>query len=384
MTKKGSVKPKTIGIIGGGQLARMTAMAAYRIGLDIAILDPESDSPAGQIAHIKLVGSLNDISMLEELARVSNLLTLENEFVDAPLLEHIESIGIPVLPTAHTVRLIQDKLLQKQVLEKNGIGVPHFMPVSSPDDINKAGEKLGWPLVLKTRRNGYDGRGNVLINEPNKIHLSFKNLEETKSPLMVEAFIPFKKELAVIVARSANGEIVIYPVVETIQRNHICHIVKVPGDFSASVSQEATKVARQAIESVDGIGIFGVEMFLLEDDRVLINELAPRPHNSGHYTIDACISSQYENHLRAILGLPLGSPAMIAPAAVMVNLLGDRDGAANVNGLENALSAQATYVHIYGKRLTRPGRKMGHVTALGQNIDEALEKAKRAASLISF
>lgn len=222
------VRPKTIGIIGGGQLARMTAMAAYRVGLQIAILDPESDSPAGQIAHLKLGGSLNDISMLEELARVSNLITLENEFVDAPLLEHLESIGACVFPTAYTVGLIQDKLLQKQALEKNGIGVPHFMGVSSHEDIYKAGERFGWPLLLKTRRNGYDGRGNVLISESNKVLSALRNLEGTKSPLMVEAFVPFKKELAVMVARSTKGEIVIYPLVETIQRNHICHIVKVP------------------------------------------------------------------------------------------------------------------------------------------------------------
>ncbi|HEY7535709.1 MAG TPA: 5-(carboxyamino)imidazole ribonucleotide synthase [Thermodesulfobacteriota bacterium] len=384
MHTKNSFKSKTIGIIGGGQLARMTALAAYRIGLQVAILDPESGSPAGQIAHLQLVGSLNDISMLEELARASDLITLENEFVDAPLLKHLESIGIPVLPTAHTVGLIQDKLLQKLTLEESGIGVPHFMGVSTPDDVYKAGKDFGWPLLLKTRRNGYDGRGNVLIKEPNKVHLSLRTLEGTKSLLMVEAFIPFRKEIAVMVARNNSGEIVTYSVAETIQKDHICHIVKVPANISECVSKEASKLARQAIESVDGVGIFGVEMFLLEDDRIFINELAPRPHNSGHYTIDACITSQYENHLRAILGLPLGTPDMISPASVMVNLLGVREGVANVNGLENALRTPATYVHIYGKRLTRPGRKMGHVTALGQNTEEALEKAKSAASFISF
>lgn len=378
------VSPKTIGIIGGGQLARMTAYAAYRMGLEIAILDPEPDSPAGQIAHLKLVGSLNDVSMLEELARVSNLITLENEFVDAPLLEHLESIGTRVFPTAHTVGLIQDKLLQKQTLEINGIGVPHFMGVSNYEDIYIAGERFGWPLLLKTRRNGYDGRGNLLISESDKVLSAFDNLRRTKSPLMVEAFVPFKKELAVMVARSRNGEILTYPVVETIQKDHICHIVKVPADVGEDVSKMAATIAKQAIEAVNGVGIFGIEMFILEDKSVLINELAPRPHNSGHYTIDACITSQYQNHLRAILGLSLGPPTMIEPSAVMVNLLGNREGMAQVSGMENALSIPGVNLHIYGKRLTRTARKMGHVTALGQNIEEAFEKATKAASFISF
>jgi len=384
MNSQDMVSPKTIGIIGGGQLARMTAYAAYRMGLEIAILDPEPDSPAGQIANLKLVGSLNDVSMLEELARVSNLITLENEFVDAPLLEHLESIGTCVFPTAHTVGLIQDKLLQKQTLEINGIGVPHFMGVSNYEDIYIAGERFGWPLLLKTRRNGYDGRGNLLISESDKVLSAFDNLRRTKSPLMVEAFVPFKKELAVMVARSRNGEILTYPVVETIQKDHICHIVKVPADVGEDVSKMVATIAKQAIEAVNGVGIFGIEMFILEDKSVLINELAPRPHNSGHYTIDACITSQYENHLRAILGLSLGPPTMIEPSAVMVNLLGNREGMAQVSGMENALSIPGVNLHIYGKRLTRTGRKMGHVTALGQNIEEAFEKATKAASFISF
>ena len=377
------IRPKAIGIIGGGQLARMTAYAAYRMGLEIAILDPEPDSPAGQIAHLKLVGSLNDVSMLEELARVSNLITLENEFVDAPLLEHLESIGTCVFPTARTVGLIQDKLLQKQTLEINGIGVPHFIGVSSYEDIYIAGERFGWPLLLKTRRNGYDGRGNVLIREPNDALTAWKILEG-KSALMVESFVPFIKELAVMVARSRNGEILIYPVAETVQKDHICHIVKVPANVGEDVSKMVATIAKRAIEAVDGVGIFGIEMFILENKSVLINELAPRPHNSGHYTIDACITSQYENHLRAILGLSLGPPTMIQPSAVMVNLLGNREGIAQVSGMENALSIPGVNLHIYGKRLTRTGRKMGHVTALGQNIEEALEKATRAASFITF
>jgi 5-(carboxyamino)imidazole ribonucleotide synthase len=378
------VRPTTIGILGGGQLARMTAIAAYKLGLQIAILDSEPDSPAQQIAHLKVVGSLNDAYMLEILARMSNIITLENEFVDASLLKHLESIGVCVYPTADTVGLVQDKLSQKQLLESSGICVPHFMEVSNYDDLYKAGERLGWPLVLKARRNAYDGRGNVLVKEPCEALPAWGKLDGTKNQLMVERFVRFKKELAVMVARSVNGEITTYPVVETIQRNHICHIVKAPADVSASVHEKATIIARQAIEAVNGVGIFGVEMFLLDDDNVLINELAPRPHNSGHYTIEACITSQFENHLRAILGLPLGSPSMILPAAVMVNLLGTRDGFVDICGLEKALKIPGVNIHIYGKKITRPGRKMGHITVLAHNIEEALDKATMAASFIYF
>lgn len=362
----------------------MTATAGYKLGLRIAILDPESDSPAQQLANIKVVASLDDVSGLENIARMSNLLTLENEFVNAPLLEHIESMGVPIYPTSRTVGLIQDKLFQKRSLAGSGIDVPAFLDVSSHEEILQAGERLGWPLVLKARRNGYDGRGNELIKGPDETLESWSKLDGEKRSLMVEAFIGFKKELAVMVARSPDGNTVTYPVAETVHRNHICHLVKAPADVDEPVGERAATIARRAVETVDGIGIFGVEMFLLDDDRVLINEIAPRPHNSGHYTIEACITSQFENHLRAILSLPLGSAYMISPAAVMVNLLADRGGVCNVSGVEKALKIPGVNLHLYGKKLTRPNRKMGHITVLGETVDEALERAVKAASYISF
>ncbi|MBI2487192.1 MAG: 5-(carboxyamino)imidazole ribonucleotide synthase [Deltaproteobacteria bacterium] len=379
-----NMSPITIGILGGGQLARMTAAAGYKLGLRIAILDPESDSPAQQLANIKVVASLDDLSGLENIARISDLLTLENEFVNAPLLEHIESMGVHIYPTSRTVSLIQDKLFQKQSLEANGIDVPAFIEVSSQKDILEAGRRFGWPLMLKVRRNGYDGRGNELINGANEIPKSWTKLGGETRGLMVERFIRFKKELAVMVARSSNGEAVTYPVVETVQKDHICHIVKAPANVSTAISERAGMMARRAIEAVHGVGIFGLEMFLLDDDSILINEMAPRPHNSGHYTIEACVTSQFENHLRAILGFPLGSASMILPAAVMVNLLGDRSGVSNISGVEKALRIPGVNLHIYGKKLTRPNRKMGHITVLGASVEEALEKAVKAASFISF
>jgi 5-(carboxyamino)imidazole ribonucleotide synthase len=374
----------TVGIIGGGQLARMTAIAAYRLGIEIAILDPDTKSPAGQIVPKIVTGSINDIGKLEELSRISSLITLENEFVDAPLLERIESSGAILLPSPKTLGLIQDKLRQKQTLESNLIAVPKFMEVSAENDILEGSRKFGWPVILKLRRNAYDGKGNESINGPDEVHAAWNNLYGDERDFMVEKFIRFKKELAIMVVRNTKGETATYPVVETIQKDHICHIVSAPAGIGDDISGNAADMARKAIEAIDGTGVFGVEMFLLEDDSVLINEIAPRPHNSGHYTIEACITSQYENHLRAILGYPLGSTNMVAPAAVMVNLLGSRDGEAVVSGIEGALQITGAHIHIYCKRHTRPNRKMGHLTVLGQSIEEALDRAIKAASMISF
>ncbi len=384
MKAKHNENRPTVGIIGGGQLARMTAIAAYRLGIEMAILDPDINCPAGQIVRKIVIGSINDISRLEELSRISSLITLENEFVDAPLLEKIESSGAIVYPSSRTLGLIQDKLTQKQTLESSMIRVPKFVAVSDEKDILEGGRKYGWPIILKVRRNAYDGRGNEPINGPDEIRSAWNNLYGDGRDFMVEEFIGFKKELAIMVVRSTTGESATYPVVETIQKDHICHIVRAPAGIADSVSTNAANMARKAIETIDGIGAFGVEMFLLEDDTVLINEIAPRPHNSGHYTIEACVTSQYENHLRAILGYPLGSTNMVSPAAVMVNLLGSRDGESFVKGLEEALMITGAHIHIYCKKHTRQNRKMGHLTVLGQSIEESSDRALKAAGMISF
>jgi len=377
-------KELTIGIIGGGQLARMTAIAAYRLGIQIAILDPDSNSPALQIVHKNVIGSLNDVNKLEEITKISDVITLENEFVDAPLLDHLESLGAKVFPTSKTVGLIQDKLTQKRSIDSSGIQVPNFKDVSTPEDILVAGEKYGWPLILKVRRNAYDGRGNDFIKGPEEVSRAWNNLGGDKRKLMIESFIKFKKELAAMVVRNTIGETAIYPVVETIQKNHVCHIVKAPADINPKAADNASRIAKMAIEAIDGIGVFGVEMFLVENDQIMINEIAPRPHNSGHYTIEACITSQYENHLRAILGYSIGSTMMLQPAAVMVNLLGNREGVSNVSGVSDALRIPGVHVHIYCKKLTRKNRKMGHVTIVGETVEESLDKALKASNLISF
>lgn len=247
-----------------------------------------------------------------------------------------------------------------------------------------AGVELGWPLVLKARRNGYDGYGNATVRHPDELAAAWQRLAARGSPLLVEAWVPFARELAVMVVRGRDGEARAYPVVETVQQNHICHVVRAPAPMSPEEAAAATALALRAVEAVAGVGIFGVELFELPDGHVLFNELAPRPHNSGHYTIEGCVTSQFENHLRAVLGWPLGPTGLRAPAAVMVNLLGRRDGPVAPGALEAALAVPGAYLHLYGKRESRVGRKMGHVTALGASLAEAEAVARRAAGLVDL
>ena len=373
-----------LGILGGGQLARMTIQAAIPLGVDLAILAEAADSPAGRLTAREIVGAWSDTSILRAFADAVDVVTLENEFVDAPILEQLAAWGKIVLPCANTLRTIQDKLTQKQALGAQDLPVPQFVAVDSPDDIVRAAERFGWPLILKARRNGYDGYGNAKLDSAADIEAALQRLGWPERSLMVEQAVPFVRELAVLVARDPQGGSVTYPVVETVQQNHICHIVRAPAPIEPAVAEQATALARAAVEAVGGIGITAVEMFQTGDGQVLINELAPRPHNSGHFSIDACHTSQFENHVRAVLSLPLGSPNLRAPAAVMVNLLGQRNGPTEPRGLERALAIPDVHVHLYGKRDVRRGRKMGHITALGSSLAEAEQRAFAAAQAIEL
>jgi 5-(carboxyamino)imidazole ribonucleotide synthase len=282
------------------------------------------------------------------------------------------------------VRLVQDKLLQKRALAEAGLPVPGFLPGPDKQAVLAAAKKFGWPLVLKKRRNGYDGKGNFTLRSAADIDPAWVQLNGDTNALFVEEFCPFTTELAMMITRSQTGETAGYPVVETIQRDHICHLVKAPAPIAPEAAARAADIARRAVETVHATGTMGVEMFLTLDGTILINELAPRVHNSGHYTIEACVCSQFENHIRAVLGWPLGSPALLAPAAVMVNLLGAGKGSGAPHGLGDALAVPGAHPHIYGKTISAPGRKMGHVTALGETLDEALATAQRAAGHIRF
>ncbi|MEI7771398.1 MAG: 5-(carboxyamino)imidazole ribonucleotide synthase [Chloroflexales bacterium] len=371
-----------LGIFGGGQLAQMLTQAAISLGVETVIFERDTDSPAGRLTHAEIVGAWDDPALLDLFARRCDLVTLENEFVDAAILAGLEARGLPVYPSATTLALVQDKLLQKERIAAAGLRVPAFRRVDSPDDLPAVAAALGWPLLLKARRNGYDGYGNATLRGPADVLSAWDRLACGGSPLLAEAFVPFVRELAVMVVRGRDGAARAYPVVETVQRQHICHLVRAPAPIPAAAAAEAAALGLAAVEAVGGVGVFGVELFVLEDGQILFNELAPRPHNSGHYTIEACIASQFENHLRAVIGWPLAPTDMRAPAAAMVNLLGRRAGPVGPNALRAALDVPGTHLHLYGKRVSRVGRKMGHVTALGATLAEAEELALRAADLV--
>lgn len=374
-----------IGIVGGGQLARMTAMAASQLGCDVVVLERHGSSPAAALASHSLVGDGNNIEALLQLAAQVEVVTLENELVHADHLRTLEEHGHTVLPTARTIGLVQDKFIQKQTLQISGLPVPRMRLADVPNDLAGAITEFGLPLLLKARRNAYDGRGNATIRSAADIEPAWQRLGgHAGNPLYVEEFCGFASELAVIITRGRDGEMATYPVVETVQRDHVCHLVRAPAPVTPEIAARAADVARRAVEAVGAVGSFGVEMFLMPNGEIAVNELAPRVHNSGHYTLEACVCSQFENHVRAVLGLPLGSTHMVAPAAVMVNLLGTVRAPGRPGGMDRALSVPGARVHLYGKAMSGAGRKMGHVTALGATLAEAEHAATRCAAEIRF
>lgn len=375
----------SLGIIGGGQLARMTAMSALQLGCNVVVLERNPFSPAATLATHSLVGDWNTLEALLDLAARVDVLTLENEFVDADLLRSLEEAGHTIWPDSRTLTLVQDKFIQKQTLQAAGLPIPRMRATGDLAELAAAAAEFGLPLVLKARRNAYDGKGNATIRSAAEIQTAWERLGGHQgNPLYVEAFCAFTAELATIITRGRNGETAIYPIVETVQQNHICHLVRAPARMPPEIIQRAADVARRAVEAVAAVGSFGVEMFLTSDGGIMVNELAPRVHNSGHYTIEACACSQFENHVRAVLGLPLGSTHLNAPAAVMINLLGSGPASGRVDGLHEALAVPGAHVHLYGKAISGEGRKMGHVTALGDTPGQAEQTAIACASKLHF
>lgn len=371
-------KPLTIGILGGGQLAKMLANEAYRLGLNVAIVEKELNSPAGMMTKLDFVGNWNEPSSLDEFIAVSDVVTLESEFISPDTLDYIAK-SKPVYPTPVTMRLVQDKLLQKQTFSKSGIAVPLFSEITTKDSLLDFGKENGFPFMLKTRTLGYDGYGNYNIKDSSNIDAAWEKFNtQQERLLMAEEFIYFTKEIAVMVARNKNNEIAVYPCVETIQENNICRKVIAPADIDIDLYKQAQEMAVQAVETIDGIGVFGIEMFVTNDKKIMLNEIAPRPHNSGHYTIELCYCSQYENAIRAILNLPLGSTNMIKPYACMINLLGEQDGSCVPTDINQMLMENNTKLHLYNKNSSRKGRKMGHITTIGDEREEVLKEAEQA------
>ncbi len=367
---------KIIGILGGGQLARMSAYQAYKLGYDIAILEKSKNSPAGIMTKYDFAGWVNDKKSLTDFTKASDIVTLENEFVDYQKLEFIESLRKKVIPSPKTISLIQDKFIQKNSLRNKNIPVAGFLKINEDTAYSNIVNALGKKFILKSRKMGYDGYGNHSVKSEKDYLQGIKKLGSRHSELMAERFIDFDMELAIMVARTKK-EIKTYPVVQTIQKNHICHTVIAPAQINPAVRKKAEKIAVESVKAIKGYGIFGVEMFLVKGKEILVNEMAPRPHNSGHYTIEACVTSQFENHIRAVLNLPLGSTEMVKPFAVMINLLGKRNGNGIVENYNKVLKSEIVHFHIYGKEKSRPGRKMGHITVMGENLNEILNLAKR-------
>lgn len=355
----------------------MSVLAAKRMGFNAAVLEKEKDSPAGQLTHLEFKGWVNDNNIMKRFAGASDVITLENEFVDYRRIEFLESLGKKVYPSSKTISLIQDKLYQKRTLGKNGIPLPKFTAVDHKADFAKIGAELGLPFILKSRKMGYDGYGNAFVKNKTTFEAAFDKLTHRHSKLLAEELVDFKMELAVMVVRTKK-EIKTYPVVQTIQKDHICHTVIAPASVSPGVVKLAKEIAIESVLAVKGFGIFGVELFYTSSGKLLVNEMAPRPHNSGHYTIEGCYTSQFENHVRSVLELPLGSTEMVQPYAVMINLLGKRDGPGIISNYNTALSNNKVHLHVYGKHTSRVGRKMGHITVVGDNLKEILAIAKKA------
>lgn len=376
----------TIGFIGGGQLARMSALEAFRFGMNIAVFaTSKATEPVENMTPTVVRGSLSDENALTEFASKCDVITLENEFVDSDILRRVsEKTGTPILPAPNSFRLIEDKLIEKQTFQNAGIPVAPFMEVASDADLNTFAAEYGYPFVLKSAKGGYDGYGNATAHSHDEAVNGLRMLSFNGMHVVIaEAFVPFTMELAVMVARNKYG-VAVYPCVESIQESHICKEIIVPARTTPEIRRQAQELAIAAIEAIDGVGLFGFEFFLTHDNTILLNESAPRPHNSGHYTIEACTTSQFENHIRAVCQMPLGSAEMICPSAVMINILGTQNGSARADGISEIMQTNNAHLHIYGKSESRVGRKMAHLTVLGADPDKTLTQARNLAKSVTI
>ncbi|MGM0519596.1 MAG: 5-(carboxyamino)imidazole ribonucleotide synthase [Campylobacterota bacterium] len=375
MNKNFNYSSLKLGIIGGGQLGKIMAVKAKKMGFQVTILDPTQNCPAGQVSDKQIVGGFFDKEKLEQIVSENDVTTFELEHVDTEILKELYDKDHNIFPSPYLMELIQDKYKQKEFLDKKGVPVPKYKNIQTPNDL----ESFGLPVIQKARKGGYDGKGVALLKDKEDLKNALKG--ET----FIEELVDIKKELAVMVSRNVEGEIACYPVVEMLfdDRVNICDIVIAPAKIDESIEQEAKQMAIKCIEALDGVGIFGVELFLTNSNEILVNEIAPRPHNSGHYTVEACETSQFEQVIRAVTNLPLGSTKLISSAA-MVNLLGDEQfmGEPVIEGIHDALEIKGLSFHFYSKKETKPFRKMGHITVLDADVDIALQKAKKAKDIL--
>lgn len=369
----------TIGVLGGGQLARMMALEARRMGYRVVTLDPHPDSPGAQVADGHVVGALDDLQAAEKLAAVSDVITLDTEHVPAAILEQLEA-KCEVRPGASVLGIIQDRLSQRRFLEREGVSQVAFAPVDDLETLRAGLARVGLPAVLKTRRSGYDGKGQARIDRPEQAAEAWQRIGE--APAVLEAFVDFECEASVLLARGHDGAIASYAVPENLHRNHVLWASRAPGRVPAALCAQAEALGARIAGALGHLGMLAVELFVTRAGGLLVNELAPRTHNSGHYTFGACATSQFEQHVRAVCGLPLGDPRLLSPA-VMLNLLGDlwADGEPDWNAVWKEPGAS---LHLYGKADAKPGRKMGHVLVVDSDVEAAHARVSRIATALGM
>mgnify|MGYP006287043341 CR=1 FL=1 len=386
-----TVPGPTLGVVGGGQLGRMLAEAAAPLGVEVIVLDPTPDCPAAPVARDQIVGDFDDPEAIGRLADRTDALTYEIELADPDYLaDASETADVPVHPTPETLRTIQDKFLEKEMLSEAGIPVPAYRRVDSVGDLQAAVEEFG-AVMLKAREGGYDGRGNVPVRSPDEAEAALETAVGTAEDpsALAETFVDFEREVSVIGVQG-NGEVRTFPVGENVHEEEILRETVVPARTSDDVKERAQSVARDVLDALDGRGVFGIELFETPDGEILVNEIAPRPHNSGHWSIEGAVTSQFEQHARAVLGWPLGSTRQRAPT-VSANILGtvDESRPAELAGVEAVLEREAAHLHWYGKDEVRPLRKMGHVTATDEGGDPAdvtalLESTRELRDSLTF
>jgi 5-(carboxyamino)imidazole ribonucleotide synthase len=359
-----------LGILGGGQLGRMLIQEAINYNLTTLVLDPDNDAPCKHIANYFECGSITDFDTVYKFGKKADVITIEIEKVNIEALEQLEKDGKLVFPQSRVIRLIQDKGVQKQFFKENDIPTSPFQLVNTHEDMLNA--TIPFPYMLKQRKDGYDGKGVMRINTAADLEDAFD------SPCLIEELVDFEKEIAVIVSRNANGDVKTFPMVE-MEFNAEANLVEFlisPSTYPQAIQERAESIAKQIAAALNITGLLAVEMFITHDGEILVNELAPRPHNSGHHTIEGNYVSQFDQHLRSVCNLPLGDTRSISNA-VMINLLGEKghEGVAVYEGMEKVMALEGVYIHLYGKKYTKPFRKMGHITIVDQNREAAIEKA---------
>jgi len=368
-----------LGVLGGGQLGAMFIGAATRLGYRVAVWDPDPDAPAHRVAHRSVTAPFDDTNAMRAFGDEVSAVTYEWENIPASVVQALEA-SKPVRPGSAILRILQNRVAQKAFLTDRGFPVTAFKAVAQPQHLQQASREIGYPCLCKTATAGYDGKGQWhLANDNDAIGVAEQvtHMARPHSQWIVEQFLAFEKELSVLVVRGEDGEQRVYPAVENVHETGILRTTRVPADIEPAVASEAEALAAAAVMALEGVGVFCIELFLMPDRRLLINEIAPRPHNSAHYTLDACTVSQFEQQVRALCGLPLGEVRLVCPA-VMVNLIGnDLARATSVGGIKTLLKTPGATLHLYNKRSMRPGRKMGHVTFLAEKAEEAWERAER-------